>query len=49
LGAHRTYNIDIRDSKFTYALVTTFKAHEGFWRLLRTGQLNRKSMHDPNY
>jgi len=39
LGAHRTYNIDIRDSKFTYALVTSFKAHEGFWRLLRTGQL----------
>ena len=37
LGAHRTYNIDIWGSKFTYALVTSFKAHEGFWRLIRTG------------
>jgi hypothetical protein len=39
LGAHRTYNIDIRGNNETYVLVTTFKAHEGFWSLLRVGEL----------
>ena len=40
LGAHRTFKMDIRGDSETYANVTTFKAHEGFWKMERVGSLD---------
>jgi len=33
LAAHRTFKMDIRGACETYAIITIFKAHEGFWKL----------------
>lgn len=42
LGAHRTFKMDVRGDYETYMLITTFKAHEGFWKLSRVGSLDEK-------
>jgi hypothetical protein len=40
LAAHRTFKMDTRGPSETYLLVTTFVAHEGFWKLQRVGSLD---------
>lgn len=42
LGAHRTFKMDVRGDCETFMLITTFKAHEGFWKLNRVGSLDDK-------
>lgn len=39
LAAHRTFMIDIRGNCETYVIITTFRAHEAYWKLSRVGSL----------